>query len=121
MRGLSALELIDKGTIKPKKEIQLSNSNFFVYILTNKSNSVLYIGMTNNLGRRLYEHKNKVNKSFTNVYNVDKLVYFEQAQTAESAIQREKEIKKWRREKKNSLINAFNPDWKDLSEEWNFV
>ncbi len=75
--------------------------------------------MTNNLERRLYEHKNKKDKSFTKLYNADKLVYFEQTNSADSAIQREKEIKKWRREKKDKLINSINPKWKDLSEEWN--
>lgn len=82
---------------------------------------MLYIGMTNNLERRIYEHKNKINIGFTQKYNVDKLVYFESTTNAFSAIEREKEIKKWRREKKNDLINAFNPEWKDLSEEWNLI
>ncbi|MBK7057826.1 MAG: GIY-YIG nuclease family protein [Leptospiraceae bacterium] len=99
----------------------MSSSNFFLYILTNKTNTVLYIGMTNNLERRIYEHKNKINIGFTQKYNVDKLVYFESTTNAFSAIEREKEIKKWRREKKNDLINAFNPEWKDLSEEWNLI
>ncbi len=79
---------------------------------------MLYVGMTNNLERRIYEHKNKANNGFTQKYNAQKLVYFEQALTADSAIKREKEIKKWRREKKNNLIHSLNPEWKDLSGEW---
>jgi putative endonuclease len=78
----------------------------------------MYVGMTNNLERRVYEHKHKLVKGFTSKYNVNKLVYFEQFSDAQAAIAREKEIKKWRREKKNNLVNASNPEWKDLSLEW---
>jgi putative endonuclease len=78
----------------------------------------MYVGMTNNLERRVYEHKHKLVKGFTSKYNVNKLVYFEQFSDAQAAIAREKEIKKWRREKKNNLVNASNPKWKDLSLEW---
>ena len=91
---------------------------YYVYMLTNKHNTVLYTGVTNNLGRRLYEHKNKVVEGFTKKYNIDKLVYFEQTNDINSAIEREKEIKGWRREKKDQLVNSMNPQWKDLSEEW---
>ncbi|QQR83100.1 GIY-YIG nuclease family protein [Candidatus Peregrinibacteria bacterium] len=90
----------------------------FVYILANKWHTVLYVGVTNNLGRRLHEHKNKMNSgSFSARYNVDQLIYFEQSNDMEAAIEREKEIKKWRREKKVRLINELNPDWKDLYNE----
>ena len=78
----------------------------------------MYLGVTNNLERRLYEHKNKLVKGFTEKYNVNKLVYFEETQDVTAAIAREKEIKKWRREKKNQLVNRINPNWKDLSSGW---
>ena len=78
----------------------------------------MYVGVTNNLERRIYEHKNKLVKGFTKKYNVNKLVYFEETQDVTAAIEREKEIKKWRREKKNQLVNRINPTWKDLSLEW---
>ena len=71
--------------------------------------------MTNNLARRVYEHKNKLVDGFTKKYNVNKLVYFEQTNDVNAAINREKEIKKWRSEKKNNLIDTINPNWEDLS------
>ena len=92
---------------------------YFVYILSNKYNTVIYTGVTNNLERRLYEHKNKINRGFTSKYNIDKLVYFENTGDVESAIQREKQIKGMSRRKKNLLINSVNPQWNDLSENWN--
>ncbi|RKX57907.1 MAG: GIY-YIG nuclease family protein, partial [Thermodesulfobacteriota bacterium] len=76
-------------------------ATYYVYLLTNWNNKVMYLGVTNNLERRLYEHKNKLFKGFTEKYNVNKLVYFEETQDVTVAIAREKEIKKWRREKKN--------------------
>ena len=91
---------------------------YYVYLLTNWNNRVIYLGVTNNLERRLYEHKNKLVKGFTEKYNVNKLVYFEETQDVTAAIAREKEIKKWRREKKNQLVNRMNPNWKDLSSGW---
>jgi len=78
----------------------------------------MYVGVTNNLERRIYEHKNKIAKGFTDKYNVNKLVYFEETQDVLAAIGREKEIKKWRRQKKNQLVIDSNPTWKDLSSEW---
>jgi putative endonuclease len=90
---------------------------YFVYILTNKYNKVLYVGVTNNIIRRVYEHKNKLISGFTSKYNVNKLVYYESFQSVFDAIKREKEIKGWKREKKVALINSFNPEWKDLYEE----
>ena len=77
----------------------------------------MYIGVTNNLERRLYEHKNKLCEGFTKKYNIDKLVYFEYMQDVNSAIAREKELKGWKREKKNRLVETENPKWKDLGEE----
>ncbi len=90
---------------------------YYVYILSNKMNSVLYTGMTNNLEKRVWEHKNKVDKnSFTARYNVNKLVYFETTSDVRSAIEREKQIKAGSRAKKVELINTFNPMWDDLSQ-----
>jgi putative endonuclease len=88
---------------------------YFVYILTNKSNKVLYIGVSNNLERRMYEHKNKMIDGFTKRYNLTKLIYFEEASDIRSAIEREKQLKNWHRDWKIKLINNFNPEWKDLS------
>lgn len=88
---------------------------YYVYMLTNYNNKVLYTGVTNNLCRRLYEHKSKLIKGFTEKYNVNKLVYFEESNNPEAAIKREKQIKGWKREKKNNLIEAMNPKWEDLS------
>lgn len=73
--------------------------------------------MTNDLNRRLYEHKNKIIQGFTQKYNLNKLVYFEETNDINAAITREKEIKKWRREKKDKLVNQLNPNWIDLSEQ----
>ncbi len=94
----------------------VSNKNYYVYLLTNWNHKVMYVGITNDLKRRLYEHKNKQVIGFTEKYNLSKLVYFEETQEVYAAINREKEIKKWRREKKNQLVNQFNPAWHDLSE-----
>ena len=91
---------------------------YFVYILTNKTNKVLYTGVTNNLERRLYEHKNHLVDGFSSKYNTNKLVYYEVSESVESAIAREKQIKSYRRDKKIALINESNSDWKDLSLEW---
>jgi putative endonuclease len=91
---------------------------YYVYLITNWNNKVMYVGVTNNLERRIYEHKNKLIKGFTKKYNVNKLVYFEETHDVTTAIGREKEIKKWRREKKDQLVNRTNPTWKDLSSEW---
>jgi putative endonuclease len=85
-------------------------------MLTNWNNKVLYTGITNNLERRLYEHKNKLVEGFTTKYNVNKLVYYDYTSDVSSAIAREKEIKGWTRQKKNELIESVNPEWEDLSE-----
>ncbi len=91
---------------------------YYVYILTNKSNQVMYIGVTNDLYRRLYEHKNGLVEGFTKKYRVHKLVYFEQTNDIYSALAREKELKGWRRARKNALVETLNPQWSDLSEQW---
>ena len=91
---------------------------YFVYILSNWDDSVLYIGVTSNLPRRLYEHHNGLAEGFTKKYNVHKLVYFEHTNDVYSAISREKQLKNWNRNKKNLLISRMNPQWKDLSADW---
>ena len=91
---------------------------YYVYILTNWNDQVMYIGVTNDLQRRLYEHRHHLVEGFTSKYNVHKLVYFEQTTDVKSAIEREKQLKGWRRERKNELVETINPAWKDLSEDW---
>lgn len=88
--------------------------NFYVYILSNQSNRVVYTGVTSNLVKRIWQHKNKVADGFTSKYNVNKLVYFENHDDAGNAIKREKNIKDWKRAWKNELIEKENPDWRDL-------
>lgn len=88
---------------------------YWVYILTNWNNKVLYIGVTNNLERRVYEHKQKLIEGFTKKYNLTKLVYYEEFSSIDDAIRAEKRIKGWIREKKNKLIVSKNPEWKELS------
>jgi putative endonuclease len=90
--------------------------SYYVYLLTNWNNRVIYTGVTNDLNRRIYEHKNKLIEGFSKKYNLTKLVYFEETNDINAAIAREKEIKKWRREKKDKLVGQINPSWKDLSE-----
>ena len=85
-----------------------------VYIMTNKYNSVLYTGVTNNLIRRVYEHKNKIVEGFTQKYNLDKLIYYEFHEDIRVAIAREKQIKAGSRKKKIDMIHRQNPEWKDL-------
>ena len=89
----------------------------YVYIITNKTNGTLYIGVTNNLIRRIYEHKNKLIKGFSSKYNLDRLVYYEIFEDETNAIQREKTLKNWNRNWKKDLIENVNPEWKDLYNE----
>ena len=91
--------------------------DFYVYILSNKKGT-LYIGVTNDLERRIYEHKNKLTPGFSSKYDCHKLVYYEEYSNIWEAITREKQIKKWNRSKKENLINTLNSDWVDLSREW---
>ena len=93
--------------------------NYYTYILTNKNRTVLYIGMTNDLNERLYCHKNPeaISKHFTHRYNCKYLIYFEHFFDVEDAINREKQIKKWSRKKKENLINLNNPEWRFLNDE----
>ena len=90
---------------------------FFVYIMTNRSGT-LYVGVTNDLERRVFEHKEKLVPGFTARYRIDTLVFFETTEDVWVAIDREKQIKSWRREKKVLLINSMNPSWRDLSADW---
>ncbi len=90
---------------------------YCVYIMTNVNNTVLYTGVTNNLERRVYEHKHGLGSSFTKKYNLHKLLYFEVSDNVHFAIEREKQIKGGSRNKKIELINGLNPNWKDLSED----
>ena len=92
---------------------------YFVYILSNWNDSVVYIGVTSNLPKRLYEHRNGLADGFTKKYNVHKLVYFEQTADVYSALSSKKQLKKWSRLKKNLLIEHQNPTWRDLSLDWN--
>jgi len=91
-----------------------NSRDFYVYILASKRNGTIYIGVTNSLERRLYEHKNGLIDGFTKRYQVNTLVYFEQTESIESAIMREKQLKGWTRDKKLNLIERFNPEWLDL-------
>ncbi|MBU4311123.1 MAG: GIY-YIG nuclease family protein [Candidatus Omnitrophica bacterium] len=90
--------------------------SYYVYILASKRNGTLYIGVTNDLVRRVYEHKEGLVEGFTKKYKVDRLVYFEETNDVESAITREKRLKKWNRQWKIELIEKENPEWKDLYE-----
>ena len=89
---------------------------YFVYIMTNKTNSTLYVGVTNDLRRRITEHKNETLDGFTKKYHLHKLVYFEEYSEVNDAIARKKQLKGWVRAKKNWLIESQNPNWNDLSE-----
>ena len=90
---------------------------YYVYIMTNRSGT-LYIGMTNNLERRVYQHKKKLIPGFTSRYNIDRLVYYEVSNDVNATIAREKQLKGWLRRKKIALIESMNPEWRDLSEDW---
>lgn len=103
-------------SVRRREEFVFMNQ-FYVYIMTNKSKT-LYTGVTGNLEKRVYEHKNKLVPGFTSKYNIAKLVYFETTSDVHSAITREKQIKGWLRSKKISLIESVNPEWKDLSLDW---
>ena len=94
--------------------------HWYVYVMANKPNGVIYIGVTDDIEERIKEHKNKIYpKSFTARYNCDKLVYFEEFENGEEAAVREKQFKKWKRNWKVKLIEEMNPSWSDLSMNWN--
>src|SRR5579863_1255499 len=107
------------GAVLRRIEIMRKAKQFHVYIMTNRSRShVLYTGITGNLGRRVFQHKNKLVPGFTSRYNLTRLVYYECFVYPDAAIAREKEIKGWRRSKKIRLIESLNPHWHDLAESW---
>ncbi|SRR6266550_9072325 len=95
----------------------MPRDQYFVYIMTNTSRT-LYTGVTNDLVRRVYEHKNKIIPGFPSRYNISQLVYFEETSDVQTALAREKEIKGWRRAKKTRLVDSTNPKWLDLSSAW---
>lgn len=92
--------------------------NYYVYIITNYANTVLYVGITNDLERRMYEHKNKLIKGFSSKYKLNRLVYFEEGSDVHAAIAREKQIKAGSRTKKIALIESVNSRWRNLSKDW---
>jgi len=93
-------------------------NTYYVYIMASKKNGTLYIGVTNDLIKRVYAHKNDLVEGFTKKYGVHQLVYYEQTEDVKSAIQREKQLKKWNRSWKIELIEKMNPEWKDLYDKW---
>ncbi len=93
-------------------------NTFYVYILASKRNGTLYIGLTNDIERRIQEHKTKQVKGFTSKYSINLLVYYEQHHNYDEAFERERQLKKWNRKWKLELIEKSNPDWEDLSKEW---
>lgn len=95
----------------------MSKQQYYTYILTNKANTVLYIGVTNNLAKRVYEHRNKLIDGFSKRYNLQKLIYFEVLEDVLNALEREKQLKRWHRQWKLNLIREANPGFKDLYEE----
>ena len=94
------------------------NKTYAVYIMTNYSQTSFYIGITGNLQKRVWEHKNKVVDGFTKKYNVDRLVYYELTDSIDTALNREKQLKRWHRDWKINLIKEMNPEFKDLSMDW---
>ncbi len=94
--------------------LRLMEKNYCVYVLASKKNGTLYIGVTSNLIKRVWEHKNKIREGFTAKYNVDKLVYYEQYSDPENAIKREKRLKRYKRKWKIELIEKSNPEWQDM-------
>ena len=93
---------------------------YYLYILTNKKNGTLYVGVTNNLERRMFEHKHKLVEGFTKKYGLHRLIYLEVFQYVNDAIKREKNIKKWKRHWKINLIEEENPHWEDLAKDWDY-
>ncbi len=103
-----------KAGIQKKNKNQMKNKNYYIYILASDKNGTLYIGVTNGLAKRVFQHKEKEIDGFTKKYSIDKLVYYEFFNTIEEAITREKNLKKWKRQWKINLIEKDNPGWKDL-------
>jgi putative endonuclease len=108
------LSAVSSRAAKAARDLTNEVKDFFVYMVSNRSGVVLYAGVTNNLERRIWEHRNHVAKGFPSKYKVNRLVYYEQFPDALSAIMREKEIKGWNREKKNALVHTMNPTLDDF-------
>ncbi len=115
--GKNRLLEMTERRIADSDGIAAMTQNYYMYIMTNRSRT-FYVGITNNLERRVYEHKQKLIDGFTKRYNISRLVYYEVFTDVRDAIAREKQVKDWRREKKIALIESMNPTWKDLSTEW---
>jgi putative endonuclease len=98
-----------------------TNHQYYLYIITNKKNGTLYIGVTNDLERRMFEHKNKLVEGFSSKNDLNKLMYFETYQYINDAIKREKNMKKWKRQWKINLIEEENCKWDDLSKDWSYL
>ncbi|HEX7707721.1 MAG TPA: GIY-YIG nuclease family protein [Thermoanaerobaculia bacterium] len=96
----------------------MKQHEYFVYMMANRNSRVLYVGVTNSLHIRVWQHKNGATPGFTKQYNCDCLVYLELFEDVREAIAREKQIKSWRRSKKDALVTSMNPEWKDLAAEW---
>lgn len=103
-----------RGGRRPTKQSVRTHNAYFVYMMTNISNTVIYTGVTNDLQRRLFEHRNGLGSSFAKTYRVSKLVYYEKYANPYDAISREKQLKAGPRKKKEALIRSWNPDWKDV-------
>ena len=97
---------------------QYRRRQYYVYIMTNRRHAPLYVGVTNDLMRRVHEHRNKLVKSYASKYNITMLMYYETTENVESAIAREKQLKGWLKERKIALIESVNPKWRDLALEW---
>ena len=119
MTPLTAQDATRFVILSETKNLVFMPRQYFVYILTNKTNKVLYTGVTNNLSRRMWEHREKLVDGFTKKYNLKKLVYYEETGEVKEAIAREKQIKGWIQKKKDILIESLNPNWLDLAEELN--
>ena len=111
---MSIPNVIARSTATKQTQAQIVNKQYYIYIMTNKMNRVLYTGVTNDLKRRVYEHKKKLVEGFTKKYNIGKLVYYELCEDIEGAISREKQIKSGSRQKKIQLVNSMNKEWCDL-------
>jgi len=111
------LRLCSEQAPRSPDTIALVSRQYYVHIMTNKRNTVLYVGVTNDLIRRIYEHKGKLADGFTKKYNIVKLVYYEVCEDIESAILRDKQVKAGSRQKKIQLVNSMNSEWRDLYEE----
>jgi putative endonuclease len=108
----------DEAIPSLERGVHPADHRYFVYILTNRHHTTLYIGVTNDLVRRVHEHRIKIASAFTTRYNVDQLVFFEETSVVRTAIAREKQLKAGSRERKIALINAMNPDWRDLFDDF---